>query len=548
MMTSPHTTTFTPGSSSIPVTKVELSLSCAGLADMDTFSKSDPFAVLYLQDSQTGDWVYVDKTETVDNTLYPHWVKKFLLDYQFETRQMLKVCVYDSDGDSTDLSSHDLIGCCECSLGEVLVAQGRGVTRALEGVKKGQTLTLVGEEVQQSNQVLILNIEGKGLDRKDWCGLGYSDPFLSIHRSGEFDRWVVVHRTEVRKRNLNPVWDQIELSLSVLCQADLHRPLKLVVEDWNRSGSHSLIGETEISVQGLLDLKSGAELSLVKSKKNKDKKKKECGKLVVSSCRMETVPSFLDYIQGGMELSFTVAIDFTASNGDPTSASSLHYTDPTGRPNQYLTAIRTVGEIIQDYDTDKLFPALGFGARLPPNGAVNHQFFLNFSASNPYCEGVDGIVAAYHQAIRSVELYGPTNFSPVINHVASIAETFKHSPTNYQVLLIITDGVITDMEATKAAIISASRLPMSIIIIGVGDADFQAMDVLDSDSELLQHGSDIALRDIVQFVELSTFVKEGETGGWDKMRLAKEVLAELPGQIVSYMKSGGYKPGSRWRE
>ena len=128
MMTSPPTT-FTPGSSSIAMTKVEVSLSCSGLADMDTFSKSDPFAVLYLQDCQTGDWLYVDRTETVDNTLNPHWVKKFLVDYQFETRQMLKVCVYDSDSDDTDLSSHDLIGCCECSLGEVLVAQGRGVTQ-----------------------------------------------------------------------------------------------------------------------------------------------------------------------------------------------------------------------------------------------------------------------------------------------------------------------------------------------------------------------------------------------------------------------------------
>jgi len=544
MMPSPPTT-FTPGSSSIPVTKVELSLSCSALADMDTFSKSDPFAVLYLQDSQTGDWSYVDRTETVDNTLNPHWVKKFVLDYQFETRQLVKVSVYDSDGDSNDLSSHDLIGSCQCSLGEVLVAQGKGVTRTLEGVKNGQTITLVGEEVQHSSQVVTLNIEGRGLDRKDWCGLGYSDPFLSILRAGEFDRWVIVHRTEVKKRNLNPVWEQIELSLSVLCQADLHRPLKLVVEDWNRSGSHSFIGETETSVQALLELQPGTELSLVNTKKKK--KNKESGKLVVRSCRMETVPTFLDYIQGGMEISFTVAIDFTASNGDPLSASSLHYTDPTGKPNQYLTAIRTVGDIIQDYDTDKLFPALGFGARVPPTGAVNHQFFLNFSPSNPYCSGVDGIVSAYQQAIRSVELYGPTNFSPCINHVAAIAETFKHSPTNYQVLLIITDGVITDMEATKAAIIKASRSPMSIIIIGVGNADFEAMDELDSDSELLKHGSDIALRDIVQFVEFREFLQEGGVG-WDRRRLAKEVLAELPGQIVGFMKSGGHKPGSRWRE
>ena len=42
----------------------------------------------------------------------------------------------------------------------------------------------------------------------------------------------------------------------------------------------------------------------------------------------------------------------------------------------------------------------------------------------------------------------------------------------YTVLLIITDGMINDMEATKAAIVAASAQPMSIIIVGVGSADF----------------------------------------------------------------------------
>ena len=37
---------------------MELAISCSKLADMDTFSKSDPFAVLYLQDPKTGNWVY----------------------------------------------------------------------------------------------------------------------------------------------------------------------------------------------------------------------------------------------------------------------------------------------------------------------------------------------------------------------------------------------------------------------------------------------------------------------------------------------------------
>ena len=257
--------------------------------------------------------------------------------------------------------------------------------------------------------------------------------------------------------------------MSALCNADHHRPLKLRVEDWNISGSHNLIGEVETSLSALLDLQSGAEIPLVNPKKRgKRKRYKNSGLLVLRSHLLEERPTFLDYIQGGMELSFTVAIDFTASNGNPSSSNSLHHIDPMGKPNQYLAAIKAVGDIVQDYDTDKLFPALGFGARLPPDGQVNHEFFLNMSSTSPYCEGVDGIVAAYHHALDSVELYGPTNFAPVINHVARVATLDRFQPSNYQVLLIITDGIITDMDATKAAIIAASDLPMSIIIIGVG--------------------------------------------------------------------------------
>jgi hypothetical protein len=41
-------------------------------------------------------------------------------------------------------------------------------------------------------------------------------------------------------------------------------------------------------------------------------------------------------------------------------------------------------------------------------------------------------------------------------------------PRHGQVLLIITDGAISDIDATKDAIVDASAAPLSIIIVGVG--------------------------------------------------------------------------------
>lgn len=76
----------------------------------------------------------------------------------------------------------------------------------------------------------------------------------------------------------------------------------------------------------------------------------------------------------------------------------------------------------------------------------------------------------------------------------------------YFVLLIITDGVITDLDETRQAIINAAKLPMSIIIVGVGGADFSAMEFLDGDGGALRSPSgEAAVRDIVQFVPFRQF-------------------------------------------
>jgi len=43
----------------------------------------------------------------------------------------------------------------------------------------------------------------------------------------------------------------------------------------------------------------------------------------------------------------------TASNGDPSNPQSLHF-NQGHYANQYVQAIQAVGDIIQDYDTDKV--------------------------------------------------------------------------------------------------------------------------------------------------------------------------------------------------
>ena len=85
---------------------------------------------------------------------------------------------------------------------------------------------------------------------------------------------------------------------------------------------------------------------------------------------------------------------------------------------RYQTAIATVGDILQSYDSSKLFAAYGFGGCLssalgPPT--TSHCFALNGAPAAPCVQGVQGVLDAYEKALVNVALSGPTNFAPVIS-------------------------------------------------------------------------------------------------------------------------------------
>lgn len=77
----------------------------------------------------------------------------------------------------------------------------------------------------------------------------------------------------------------------------------------------------------------------------------------------------------------------------------------------------------------------------------------------------------------------------------------------------MTDGEITDLDQTRDAIVRASQLPLSIIIVGVGPADFKAMELLDGDDGVLRSSvGEAVARDIVQFVPYRKFKDVSEEG------------------------------------
>lgn len=78
-----------------------------------------------------------------------------------------------------------------------------------------------------------------------------------------------------------------------------------------------------------------------------------------------------------------------------------------------------IGNVIEFYDTDRMFPVYGFGACLPGSNSVNHCFALNGIEENPEVPGVPGIMDVYHNSVSQVRFSGPTFFAPVLSKAAS---------------------------------------------------------------------------------------------------------------------------------
>lgn len=121
-----------------------------------------------------------------------------------------------------------------------------------------------------------------------------------------------------------------------------------------------------------------------------------------------------------------IAIDFTGSNGTPTSPSSLHYMDRT-KPNQYQAAIQAIAQILLNYDTDKKIPAFGFGAdlRFPQMRGLSHCFPLSGDFGNVESVGLQHLMQLYQGALMNLSLSGPTYFGPIIEQVSQIAHNCK---------------------------------------------------------------------------------------------------------------------------
>ena len=253
----------------------------------------------------------------------------------------------------------------------------------------------------------------------------------------------------------------------------------------------------------------------------------------LSSIRKEI--TFLDYINNGVRVALDIGIDFTGSNGHPDDEGTLHCRLPNmEQRNPYERAILSCATVMANYDYDQKFPVYGFGALIKGQKEVSMCFNINFK-KDPNIQYVDNIMKEYFACLDKIVFSGPTCFAPIINKIISEMKN-EDDIMNYHVLMILTDGKIDDYEDTVDALVEGSFLPLSVIIIGIGNnpndekqkEDFKFMEQLDGDDvPLISRKGVKRQRDLVQFVPFNKFE-------YDEKKLTEEVLDEIPRQIIEY--------------
>eukprot|EP01026_Neomeris_dumetosa_P027035 TRINITY_DN2201_c0_g1_i5.p1 TRINITY_DN2201_c0_g1~~TRINITY_DN2201_c0_g1_i5.p1 ORF type:complete len:366 (+),score=36.71 TRINITY_DN2201_c0_g1_i5:92-1189(+) len=151
--------------------------------------------------------------------------------------------------------------------------------------------------------------------------------------------------------------------------------------------------------------------------------------------------------------------------------------------NPYEEAITIVAKTLSAFDDDKLIPCYGFG-----DGVTHDRSVFSFNPGDQPCHGLEHVLQRYRQIVPHVQLSGPTSFAPVIRQAMNIVQ---QSGFQYHILVIIADGQVTrsvdtgygqlsaQEQETAEAIVMASQMPLSIIVIGVGDGPWDQMKAFD---------------------------------------------------------------------
>ena len=456
------------------------------------------------------------ETKQTSETNNINFDKFFTMPYFFERQQLIDFKI--SIGSQSEII--------QTSLGSIMGRRKQTLTKKLQD---GSDFEVKGIEIKKSNKIVGFDINISG------NVVGMTISYSITNLGTEMDPTATkLYDSELKtaKQSKNNVLTFIKCNIPIM-----------FLNTGGKSSNTISIEFKDVKHKTALGNYNGPINSLISSKTSTITLTHNLSATI--NCSVTSTPSFISYLRSGMNINLTIGIDFTGSNGTYTDYRSYHYLN--NGMNDYEKAIRSCGDILAYYDDDQLFPCFGFGFTFKNTNLNNNlgrgkydkfNYPINRNEQDPNIHLIDNVLVEYRKFITEIKLSGPTNFAPMIRDLNN--EVKKNLSDGlvmgYNILLILTDGQIDDLNDTIDEMVEASFLPISVIIVGIGNGDFTSMDILDADENpLYDRRRRKADRDLVQFVPFNQFKN-------DPAKLAEQVLEEIPRQVVEYYQHKGIKP------
>eukprot|EP00033_Pygsuia_biforma_P002078 GCRY01002307.1.p1 GENE.GCRY01002307.1~~GCRY01002307.1.p1 ORF type:complete len:522 (+),score=134.22 GCRY01002307.1:110-1675(+) len=381
------------------------------------------------------------------------------------------------------------------------------------------TVRLEATKIKAEHEVLTFLPSGRKLDKMDVGLFAKSDPYFVIHRGDSNEE---VYRSGICYNTLNPQWHLTHLPLSSLCDGDLDLPLLFHVYDWDRVGNDDLIGIFQTTVRDLTTRKESF-YDIENPGKKKKKNYKHSGEFIVQHSSITTKPSLMDFFQCNNHFDLCFACDFSElfSADGPQDSVLCSYV-------KMLT--KSAPSLLRFIDTEK-GGVSAFGYSHLEDG-TNELISLsskpttisNYQDARLASPTVAGLLEALYETVAArkqystrwtvgegVEVGSRKGLTEVIDVAVQLAETHlqdmeqRHRKEDglYTVLVVLTTKPLaaSGLEPTLKAIIKASHLPLSIVILTPEDVAYPSLKGLDEDAShsdgLLRFAGLKAERDVV---------------------------------------------------
>ncbi|XP_051117941.1 E3 ubiquitin-protein ligase RGLG2-like [Andrographis paniculata] len=238
-----------------------------------------------------------------------------------------------------------------------------------------------------------------------------------------------------------------------------------------------------------------------------------------------------------------IGIDFTKSNEwtgkNSCNGRSLHHVGDGLNP--YEQAITVIGKTLMAFGDDNFIPCFGFG-----DASTQDRDVFSFYPDGAHCNGFEEVLHRYRELVPNLKLAGPTSFAPIIEMAMTLVE---QKAGQFHVLLIIADGQVTrsvetelgemslQEQETVDAIVEASKLPLSIVLVGVGDGPWDTMKEFDDNIPARSF-------DNFQFVDFTRIMSKYASQTRKETEFALSALMEIPSQYKAAVELnllGGWK-------